>query len=493
MFKNRAAGIQEKQVWNSDCLIHDLALNILFNTMSCGDKFIHDTITGFILSDLPADSSTILYRQNILIDCLKNPETFNKMYNLCLEAAEAKKKASWGFLSKGNPPLYYSIKLMDDYIILLKELLEISEQNSLLFESEGFLNLFNDLKTNLDNDFFYWAEIYLKELKFENGASFSTKIGINNKVSGFTLRSGERKRSGWLKRLFTKEKSVFSFSVDPRDDSGIRALNTIQNNGLVDVSKSLAIATDHIMDFFTHLRVELSFYLGCMNLYDKLSEMKMKTTFPIPEENNRLVHSFIGLYDLTLSLTMNKPVVSNALEAIDNENVFIITGANKGGKSTFLRSIGVAQIMMQCGMFVPAEYYRANISSQVVTHFKKEEDQSLNSGKFDEELFRMSEMIDKIDSGALVLLNESFSSTNVREGSEIAKQVIKAFSEKKMKVFFVTHLFDFADSIYRESCKNSLFLIAEREQEENRTYKIIQGKPEPTSHGLDLYFQIFNR
>ncbi len=67
----------------------------------------------------------------------------------------------------------------------------------------------------------------------------------------------------------------------------------------------------------------------------------------------------------------------------------IITGANQGGKTTFLRRIGLARIMMQCGMFVPAKAFTANVCERTLTHFKREEDTAMESGKFDEELRRM--------------------------------------------------------------------------------------------------------
>jgi len=76
----------------------------------------------------------------------------------------------------------------------------------------------------------------------------------------------------------------------------------------------------------------------------------------------------------------------------------VITGANQGGKSTFLRSI--------------------------------EEDTTMKSGKLDEELSRMSDIIDHITSYSMVLVNESFAATNEREGSEIARQIITALLEK---------------------------------------------------------------
>ncbi len=65
---------------------------------------------------------------------------------------------------------------------------------------------------------------------------------------------------------------------------------------------------------------------------------------------------------------------------------FYVTGANQGGKSTFLRSIGLSQLMMQCGMFVPAKYLCSNICESIFTHYKREEDTTMSSGKLDEEL-----------------------------------------------------------------------------------------------------------
>lgn len=64
----------------------------------------------------------------------------------------------------------------------------------------------------------------------------------------------------------------------------------------------------------------------------------------------------------------------------------------------------------------------------------------MESGKLDEELSRMSGIVDHISSDSMVLFNESFAATNEREGSEIARQIVSALLEKRIKIFFVTHL-----------------------------------------------------
>ena len=126
---------------------------------------------------------------------------------------------------------------------------------------------------------------------------------------------------------------------------------------------------------------------------------------------------------------MKDRVIGNDVTG-DQKALVMITGANRGGKSTFLRSIGLAQLMMQCGMFVPAESFRANVCHGVFTHFKREEDSSMGSGKLDEELRRMSGIVDQISPYSMALFNESFASTNEREGSEIARQIVACPSGK---------------------------------------------------------------
>ena len=119
----------------------------------------------------------------------------------------------------------------------------------------------------------------------------------------------------------------------------------------------------------------------------------------------------------------------------DGKDLVIITGANQGGKSTFLRSVGLAQVMMQCGMFVAAEAFRSTVCDALFTHYKREEDEAMRSGKFDEELARMSQIVDHITPRSLILFNELFAATNVREGSEIGRQIVTALLEQGHRDF----------------------------------------------------------
>jgi len=227
-----------------------------------------------------------------------------------------------------------------------------------------------------------------------------------------------------------------------------------------------------------------------LNLYDQLNQLGCQVSFPSPAPLQDRVLSFDELYDVCLALTMNQKIVGNSIHA-DQKNLLIITGANQGGKSTYLRSIGLAQLMMQAGMFVPAQEFSANLCDGIYTHYKRQEDSTMKSGKLDEELNRMDEIINHMTPNALLLFNESFAATNEREGSEIARQITKALVEKGIKVVFVTHLFQFARGFYENGRQNAVFLRAERRSDGERTFKILEGEPLQTSFGKDVYFQVF--
>jgi DNA mismatch repair ATPase MutS len=115
----------------------------------------------------------------------------------------------------------------------------------------------------------------------------------------------------------------------------------------------------------------------------------------------------------------------------------------------------------------------------------------MESGKFDEELSRMSDIVDNITPNSAVLFNESFSATNEREGSEIARQITCALLEMRIKVFYVTHLYELANSFYDQQMENAIFLRAERKAGGERTFKLVVRKPLQTSYGRDVYNEVF--
>jgi DNA mismatch repair ATPase MutS len=280
------------------------------------------------------------------------------------------------------------------------------------------------------------------------------------------------------------------YEVDERDETGFRILGDLRAQGIVHVATALTQSTDHILNFFKMLRLELGFYIGCLNLHERLAQKGEPVCIPEPLPGGDSGFRCEGLYDVCLSLRLDERTVGNDVNC-DGKPLVVITGANRGGKSTFLRSVGLAHLMMQCGMFVAAEAFRTNVCSGIFTHFKREEDATMQSGKLDEELSRMSTIVDAIVPGSIVFLNESFASTNEREGSEIATQIVRALLKMGIKVFYVTHLFALANGLHSAGLHSAHFLRAERLSDGRRTFRLLEGEPLPTSYGKDLYQRIF--
>lgn len=486
--------------WNAQMLTDDLALDTLFAAMAAEDECILDVVQRVILSATQGDGETIRYRQAVLRDCLHHPRVVRKLYALATEAMKEQSKHYFGAFMARHPDsvLRRSLETLDGLLACIVELRSLADSHHAVFGSEGWRGLFEMLRRELSDDYLEGLRYHIARLRFRNGVLLSARLGEGNTGTDYVLHPPPGRGASWLRRaaerylpsLTPPRSSVYSFSLHPRDEPGFRALGGVRNRGIAIAAAALGQSADHVRSFFAMLRTELAFYIGCMNLYDLLARTGSATCFPTsaPAGERRL--SARGLYDVCLGLTMKRGVVGNDVDAT-GKDLIIVTGANQGGKSTFLRSIGLAQLMMQAGMFVPAESFVSSICDGLFTHCKREEDAAMVSGKLDEELARMSDVVDHITSDPIILCNESFSSTNELEGSEIAKQVTRALIERHVRMVFVTHLHEFAHDVYERNAGNVLFLRADRKADGTRTFKLMEAEPLQTSFGEDLYDRIF--
>jgi DNA mismatch repair ATPase MutS len=492
MYKDCNFRLDQRPLWNEEALVQDLELDTLFRAMAHDDDLVFEVSKRALLSGLTNGPETITYRQQVLSDCLRHPSIVMDIYRLATEAAEQEKSAfTFGIFGKYPASiLHRSVGVLKMLWGVLKNLRKIGDENAGKFESDGFNTLLGMLRKELNDEFLTKIGEHLRKLEFRDGVLLSAELGEGNCGTNYVLRMTQEKRQDWLRRLLSKKPPAYTFRIAPRDESGARALSELRDRGIAPVANVAAQSAEHILGFLDMLRTELAFYVGCLNLHDHLTRKGEPTCLPRPEVAGKRTLSFRGLYDVCLTLNTERRVVGNDLSA-DDKTLMVITGANQGGKSVFLRSIGVAQLMMQAGMFVPAEAFSASVCDGLFTHFRREEDASMRSGKLDEELGRMSAIVDHVRPDTIILLNESFAATNEREGSEIARQIVDALVEKGVRVFFVTHLYEFAHGVYERRMKNAVFLRAERESDGGRTFKLHEGEPLNTSYGEDLYRTVF--
>ncbi len=478
--------------WNAEALERDLALAPLLEAMARGDELVHEVARTALLDGCANDRETVLHRQAIARDALASPELVRGLYALTAEALESKREHSFGVF--GNFPasvLYGAGGLMRAFVGFLRRLRDATRgPEAAGVASPGLRTLFAMLQRELDDAYLEEIEARLASLRFPDGTLLSAVPGPGNLVRGHVLHDRPRDERGWLARLLSRTPPGLSFRLADRDEAGARALGEIRDRGIHVAADTLARSADHVEGFFRALRTELAFYVGCLNLHEALSGLGLPTAFPDPSPAGERRLRFRVLFDPCLALQKGERIVANSVDA-DGRSLVVVTGANQGGKSVFLRSVGVAQLMMQAGTFVVAESYEGELAPALATHYRREEDAGLRSGKLDEELARMSEVADHLAPDALVLFSESFAATNEREGSEIARQVVAALLARRVKVFFVTHLHDFARGLHSRGSADALFLRAEREGDGTRTFRLAEGAPLATSHGRDLFERIF--
>jgi DNA mismatch repair ATPase MutS len=192
-----------------------------------------------------------------------------------------------------------------------------------------------------------------------------------------------------------------------------------------------------------------------------------------------------------------KQVVCNSLSMEDPRRIFILTGPNQGGKTTFVQGLGLLHVLIQSGLFAPAAEAYIRPVDRILTHFPHAEQGSTSTGRFSEELQRLSHMLRHVTGNSLLLLNESLASTNPVEASSVAQELIKALRTVGARAIFATHLHDLAheiDRINAEVDATATVSHLRAEVAENggddgtatRTFRIVEGPPGGSSYARDI-------
>lgn len=512
----------EQTYFDSKSIIDDLGLKTLFR-MTSGDRsqqsgivqavheadvFLEKTMEKVMLEPL-LNEKEIVYRQEIVKDCLENEEFIREMYEFAWETMD-----QWNRLGRKTAKVNSrdpAVNLITDVRILrlfvegLTALKEILEKHEAHFLSEGL----KDFTKRLHNDFSETMEENMKQL-LDSIAFYADKEQNSYEQPDSDKRFVKRARivlqcdiSEGLKLNGMKLEKVETFNKKCRNNILGKVLDTFAPEGtddtmLADTKQLEYQIVRYIVShcdsfvvackkFFEQLAFQTGFYMGAFYISQKLLQREIAFCYPTVGPQDGL--SFVELKDIAMAVEQDVDPVGNQSD-MGKKMLLIVTGANQGGKSTFLRSIGIAQVMMQCGLFVGAKSFKSGIYPAFFTHFTRREDSEMNSGRLDEELGRMSQIIDNLDEHSLVLLNESFATTTEKEGSAIAYDIIHALTDSSVRVLMVTHLLSFAKQVYEEGKETVEFLTAERRANGSRTFKMIRHEPQLTSFGLDLYEQI---
>ncbi len=479
-------------------VFEDLNMEPILSVMSKKDKFVSQACKSILLAP-SGDRKNILYRQQALKEALEHKKDIFSLYVTVAEVYTDLTNYRSRTKKEGNPlpavRVMNSIETLDLLSTGLEKLKAVIVDANNRFEPGIFRDFFEAFLLEYDSSFMLLVHEKcqaLRTLQVGGEIQLSGRIGRGMKCDDLLVNSITEYR---VKRKFEKWDSLFGAKLRKNeirisyDDLQLtRDCKDLESTGLLHVSSCFEDFNKDLSRLFENLRTQLAFFYGCCNLHTHMTGMTFGLCFPEIAEKSHAIETD-RMYDLSLAIDTLRAPQSNSLRGSDTL-LYIITGVNHGGKTSFLRAAAVAQIMAQAGMFVPAKGMKTGIFRGIFTHFGRNEDVTLNSGRLEEELSRLSRMIDVMKPGSLLFLNESFATTSENEGAAIADDIIRALTDNKVTVFFVTHIYAYAKRAYRENYENTQFLQTERNERNERTYRIISGEPSETGYGMEMYSRI---
>lgn len=159
-------------------------------------------------------------------------------------------------------------------------------------------------------------------------------------------------------------------------------------------------------------------------------------------ENEQLLDWTMAVHPLLqLSLSKHgKKVVPLDIELNQKQRILIISGPNAGGKSVCLKTVGLLQYMLQCGMPVPMhERSHAGIFSNIFIDIGDEQSIEDDLSTYSSHLTNMKVMMKSCDGHSLILIDEFGGGTEPQIGGAIAEAVLKRFNQKKTFGVITTH------------------------------------------------------
>ncbi|MFT4004436.1 MAG: hypothetical protein QM683_01805 [Lacrimispora sp.] len=150
--------------------------------------------------------------------------------------------------------------------------------------------------------------------------------------------------------------------------------------------------------------------------------------------------------------------------------MIIVTGPNQGGKTTFARMMGQLHYMASLGLFVPGTGAKLFLPDHIFTHFERQENQAAFSGKLQDDIIRIHEILSRATSNSLIVINEMFASTTLQDAVWLGKKVMKQISEMDALCVYVT----FLEELSTFDDKTVSMVSTVEPDKRTRTYKIVR-------------------
>lgn len=513
--------------------IADLDLETLLTALS--GKQHRASAARAVLLGLCADPEVIAYRQSIFEDLLVTPALVADM-EAAVPLIEGLERFNY-LPASGQTPLHevvWRVGQLESYVTCVQALHTALTREGLRLRAAGWLRLREQVTAIVADRTFQHLVRELPALLEQVRGIRSVTIGVNlddqlrpfeatllaihnEPFSGQTpslldaIFGREHKRAQWtgIAPLHSTRQSPGLIPGVDTENPMLYPLFRDLAEVLKQVSRPVARALQHYRHLNTGLLSalggELAFYVGGVRLVERLRAAGLPTCRPEIAPQTERVCTLTDAYNISLALrglaqsaTSSATIVLNDVNFGPEGRIFVLTGPNQGGKTTYTQAIGLAQVLAQAGLHVPARQARLSPVDGIYTHFPVEEQPQAGTGRLGEEAQRLHEIFAQATPHSLVLLNEALSSTSPGESLILAQEVVRALRRLGARAVYATHLHDLAASVAAlnaETPGDSPILSLVSLVEENggdsplsfrQTYRIVPGPPRGHSYAREI-------
>lgn len=524
--------------------INDLSVDYLVESLT-KDPFEQNSIKQ-LLTQITCDEEVIRYRCNVFEDFLRHPKLREDLTALLAKLKDLREieRFQKDFESSSLWQLVNRLREMDSYVDCITQikttlegidihsegLITLRNKVQAIYNDSGFPLLKEDIETtlrevrkvksitlgvNLDdmlrpkavgvvclNDTPFTDSGLLK--KFLNFANKQSELHEGTDVSGFTAFHPANPPTssfglgqpvmGAQKDLNHIENSSLT-GVDPMSDALKRVVTDILKRTVNNLKSMLNKYVGISGYSFISLMPEIIFYIRFAELCDKIIALGLPLCKAEVTDKSSRTCDIKDIYNFKLAIKAledkaSGEIVTNDFEFGDTGRIYILTGPNRGGKTTITQAVGLCFLLAQHGIYVPASAMSFSPCDNIYTHFPADENDTVDLGRLGEESKRLSDIFNTATKHSLLLLNESLATTNVSEGLYIAKDVIRAMRYLGVRCVFNTHMHDLARNLkeMNESTEGDSFVESMVTGVENgaRSFKIFIAPPQGVSYAKDI-------
>lgn len=500
---------EEKISFNNISFINDLDLNNMFKRFQKRKFNIDDLLLLFT-----SNKETIKYRNEIFKELCDNRQLFNKLISI--------EDSIFNFLevnrvidSNSNMEKdLYSIKELELYTDCVDGLYDIL--NCEVIKSKG-LNQLKDIITEIFEGKEYTTlkkELSKQTKKISQIKSITVGINLDAQLkpfeSGIVSINTENFKSGNIvDRLLRGEVQrndyvcmtpldAVSKSTSPTDQEAInmsiiRGLYNITRRSVSSFRPSVKKYINDKSYFFVNILKGLEFYLTFTSYLLYLKDNGLPLCEATWSENETFCEVY-GLYNPKLANTLTgNEIVKNDISFDEKGQIYILTGANQGGKSVFLYSVAFMYVHLILGILLPAEKATLSMIDGIYVYTSSMGNDYSKRSRFEDECKKLGEYSKILTSNSIFLYDEPLSGTSSIEAEEILIGLLKNYSRKQFKGILSTHIHSLAKNVLdinklsdSKSKIDNLSTVTESSSENIRTFKIIRKIPDYKSFAMDI-------